>query len=173
MAAARAERRQRTAQASTAVLHTLGWVLVAFYSTDYLPSLAVRTLAPGRGPSLGLYLTGYGALATVCLVLGTVFGWRYRAAIRRSGFPWRWAVFPTTLALLLIPAQGANEWLTRLVEAIALVAGLGAGRALPLTYESARARLRRGSTATGSVPAAPGGGGRRRSGGPRRRRSAR
>ncbi len=172
-AAARAERRQRTAQASTATLHTLGWVLVGFYSTDYLPPLAVRALVPGSGPSLRLYLTGYCTLAAVCLLLGLAFGWRYRAAIQRSRFPWRWAVFPTALALLLIPAQGLNEWLTRLVEAVSLVSGLSAGRALPLTYASVRARLRREARATGSPPAAPGGGDPPRSAGPRRRRSAR
>lgn len=123
----RAELRARSAQASRAVLHTLAWVLGIYFASDYLPPLAVRQLAPAGSGGLRIYLTGYLVLAAICVVLGTAFARVYRPAIARSRYPQRWLVFPVLLAVLLIPSQGWNEWLTRGVEAGALVLGLGAG----------------------------------------------
>ena len=123
----RAVSQARSAQASRAILHTLCWVLVVFYATDYLPPLAVRWLGPGDGAPLRVYLVGYCALAVVCGALGTAFALRYRRAIAASRYPQRWLIFPTVLAVLLIPAQGWNEWLTRAVEVGACLAGLGTG----------------------------------------------
>ncbi len=126
-AAERARNRARSAQASRVILHTLIWVLVVFYATDYLPPLAVRGLAPaGTGP-VRVYATGYLVLALVCVLHGLAFGLRYGPAIIRSRYPQRWLIFPTVLAVLLIPAQGWNEWLTRAVEVAACLVGIGVG----------------------------------------------
>ncbi|HUY97946.1 MAG TPA: hypothetical protein VMW47_10090 [Verrucomicrobiae bacterium] len=123
----RARHRARSAQASRVILHALGWVLVVFYATDYLPPLAVRWLAAGPADRVRLYLVGYCALGLICWGLGAAFGGGYRRAIRASRYPQRWLVFPTVLAVLLIPAQGWNEWLSRGVEVVACLAGIHTG----------------------------------------------
>ncbi len=128
---AKAERRRRGLAVSTFCIHSMGWVLVTFYATDYLPPLAIR-LTVGLGSSRATqYLVGYLALGTVCLLLGISFGIFYRERIAASRYSWRWYFFPGAVAILLIPAQGENELVTRLVEAVFLLAGLALGRSLP------------------------------------------
>ncbi len=105
------------------------WILIAFYSTDYLPPLAVRSTVGLGAPHLNQYLVGYAALAGVCVLLGGAFGWFYRARLAASRYRWRWVLFPAVVAVLLIPAQGANEWLSRLVELACLIASVWGGAA--------------------------------------------
>ncbi|MGH7608520.1 MAG: hypothetical protein ACREOD_01050 [Candidatus Dormibacteria bacterium] len=128
-ARAKAERRRRGLQVSTVCLHGMAWILVTFYATDYLPPLAIRLTVGVSSPRPGQYLLGYAVLGAICLILGGVFGRLYRQRIAASRYRWRWVVFPAVLALLLIPSQGFNEWLTRLVELACVVGGIGAGAA--------------------------------------------
>ncbi|MFZ0995705.1 MAG: hypothetical protein WAO09_06980 [Candidatus Dormiibacterota bacterium] len=132
MAQARAkeERRVRSLQVSTFCLHSMAWILVTFYATDYLPPLAIRLTVGLRQTALAQYLVGYLVLGLLCLVLASGFGILYGPRIRKSRFAWRWFVFPVALALLLIPAQGSNELLTRAVEALCLVSGIALGESL-------------------------------------------
>ncbi len=123
----KAELRRRSLQVSTFCLHAMAWVLVVFYATDYLPPLAVRGTVGLRSPASAQYLDGYLALGLLCALLGASFGALYRRRIRASRYSWRWFVFPILVALLLIPAQGAEEWLSRGVELICLLLGIGAG----------------------------------------------
>lgn len=109
-------------------LHALTWILVTFYATDYLPPLAIRFSVGLRQTALTQYLVGYLTLGLLCTGLGTGFGCLYGGRISASRYPWRWYVFPVALALALIPAQGANELLTRAVETVCLVAGIAGGR---------------------------------------------
>src|SRR5580658_9429113 len=111
-ARAKEERRVRSLQVSTFCLHSMAWILVTFYTTDYLPPLAIRFTVGVRQTALAQYLVGYLVLGLLCFLLATGFGGLYGPRIRNSRFAWRWFVFPVALALLLIPAQGANELLT-------------------------------------------------------------
>lgn len=129
--AAKAERRRRGLAVSTFCLHSMIWVLLTFYATDYLPPLAIRLTVGLEASSATQYLVGYVALGTVCLLLGISFGIFYRERIAASRYSWRWYFFPGAVAILLIPAQGENELLTRLVEAVFLLSGLALGRSVP------------------------------------------
>ncbi|MFZ0168157.1 MAG: hypothetical protein WAL64_01895 [Candidatus Dormiibacterota bacterium] len=129
-ARAKEERRVRSLQVSTFCLHTMAWILAAFYATDYLPPLAIRFTVGLRQTAFAQYLVGYLVLGLLCLVLATGFGGLYGPRISSSRFAWRWFVFPVALALLLIPAQGSNELLTRAVEALCLVSGIALGESL-------------------------------------------
>lgn len=126
-ARAKAERRRRSVQLSTFCLHTMAWILVTFYATDYLPALFVRWVVGLNQIALFQYVTGYLILGAICVLLATSFGCWYGPAIRKSVYSWRWYVFPVALALILIPAQGSNELLTRAVEAGCLVPGIALG----------------------------------------------
>jgi hypothetical protein len=129
-ASAKEERRARSLQVSTFCLHAMAWILATFYATDYLPPLAIRFTVGLRQTVLAQYLVGYLVLGSLCLLLATGFGIVYGPRIRKSRFAWRWFVFPVALGLLLIPAQGSNELLTRAVEAICLVGGIALGASL-------------------------------------------
>lgn len=129
-ARAKEERRVRSLQVSTFCLHSMAWILVTFYATDYLPPLAIRFTVGLRQTALAQYLVGYLVLGLLCLLLATGFGILYGPRIRKSRFAWRWFVFPVALALLLIPAQGSNELLTRAVEALCLVSGMALGESV-------------------------------------------
>ena len=109
-------------------LHALTWILLTFYATDYLPPLAIRFIIGLHQAAFAQYLVGYLVLGLLCLGLATGFGRLYGHRISASRYPWRWFLFPLALALLLIPAQGANELLTRAVEAVGLVAGIALGQ---------------------------------------------
>lgn len=145
---AKAELRRRSLQVSTFCIHTMAWVLLAFYATDYLPPLAIRGTVGLASPRLQQYLVGYAALCGLCLLLAATFGALYERHFRLSRYSWRWVVFPILVALFLIPAQGANEWLTRVLE----LAFLGLGMALGLRIGPALRRRRR------AVPGLGGGG---------------
>ncbi|MHB1625075.1 MAG: hypothetical protein ACYCUC_07595 [Candidatus Dormibacteria bacterium] len=126
--AAKEERRRRGLRVSTFCLHSMGWVLLTFYATDYLPPLSIRAtvgLSAARGSQ---YLVGYVTLSLVCLLLGAGFASFYHPRIAGSRYPWRWFLFPVLMALILIPAQGENELLTRGVEVTCLLVGLAAGQ---------------------------------------------
>jgi hypothetical protein len=129
-ARAKEERRVRSLQVSTFCLHTMAWILAIFYATDYLPPLAIRFTVGLRQTALAQYVIGYLVLGLLCFLLATGFGGLYGPRIGNSRFAWRWFVFPVALALLLIPAQGANELLTRAVEALCLVSGIALGESL-------------------------------------------
>ncbi|MGA8207618.1 MAG: hypothetical protein WB801_04440 [Candidatus Dormiibacterota bacterium] len=129
-ARAKEERRVRSLQVSTFCLHSMAWILATFYATDYLPPLAIRFTVGVRQTALAQYLVGYLVLGLLCVLLATGFGVLYGPRIKNSRFAWRWFVFPVALALLLIPAQGSNELLTRGVEALCLVAGIAVGESL-------------------------------------------
>jgi len=136
--AAKAERRRRGMQVSTICLHSMSWVLLAFYATDYLPPLSIRLTVGLTASRATQYLVGYLALGTICLVLGVAFGSFYQERIARSRYSWRWFFFPGAAALLLIPAQGESELLTRLVEAVFLLGGLALGRLVPKPVRRSR-----------------------------------
>ncbi len=140
-ARAKAERRYRSLQVSTFCLHALAWILVTFYATDYLPPLFVKFTIGVNEPAVAQYLAGYLILSAICLVLSISFGCFYGRPISTSRYSWRWYVFPVILALVLIPAQGSNELLTRAVEAVCLVPGIWLGVAVSRPWQ--RRRLRR------------------------------
>jgi hypothetical protein len=152
-AAAREERRRKSRQLTSISVYSLGWLLAAFYATDFLPPLSIRLSVGLSAPARTQYLVGYLALAAVALWLGTGFGWMYEALILRSRYPWRWVVFPTVVAVLLVPPQGTDLLLTKLVAAI--MAALG----IVLGYGWRRGR-RRGPTGAGKErrPSSAGGG---------------
>jgi hypothetical protein len=129
-ARAKEERRARSLQVSTFCLHSMAWILATFYATDYLPPLAIRLTVGLRQTALAQYLVGYLVLGLLCVLLAIGFGSLYGPRIRTSRFSWRWFVFPVALALLLIPAQGSNELLTRAIEAVCLVSGIALGESL-------------------------------------------
>jgi len=128
------ERRRRSLKVSTLCLHAMAWVLLTFYATDYLPALAIRFSVGLRVSRLDQYVVGYIVLSLICLALAMGFGVLYQPRISASRYSWRWLVFPVAVALWLIPAQGANELLTRAVEALCLAGGiaLGEGVSRPL-----------------------------------------
>lgn len=105
----------------------MAWILVTFYATDYLPPLLIRATVGLRQSAVLQYLVGYLVLGALCLCLATAFGCLYGPRIRTGTYSWRWYLFPVLLALLLIPAQGVNEWLTRGVEALCLMLGIALG----------------------------------------------
>ncbi len=143
--AAREERRRKSRQLTSISVHSLGWLLAAFYATDFLPPLSIRLSVGLSAPARTQYLVGYLALAAVALGLGTGFGWMYESLIRRSRYPWRWVVFPTLVAVLLVPPQGADLLLTKVVAAV--MAALG----IVLGYGWRRGR-RRGQVGVGTDP---------------------
>lgn len=140
----RAELRQRSLRVSRALLHLVVWLPLTFYATDYLPPLAIRGTVGTSSPAAGQYLVGYLALGTVCLALGIAFGLVYAPSVGATRYPWRWVVFPLVVALVLIPTQGADQLLSKAVEAVALMAGEAVGlrlsadvrRRLPLGVSS-------------------------------------
>ncbi len=129
---------------STVCLHATAWVLLTYYATDYLPPLAIRATVGLSAARSVQFLVGYLTLSAVCLVLGTGFGNYYRPRIAASRYPWRWYLFPLIAALVLIPAQGENELLTAAVEALFLLGGMAAGRALPSAFRRSRKRAAQG-----------------------------
>ena len=139
---AKAERRQRSLQVSTICLHAMGWILVTFYATDYLPPLLIRVTVGLHQPASLQYLVGYLMLSLLCVGLAVGFGCLYGPRIRASAYSWRWYFFPILLALLLIPAQGINEWLTRAIEAICLILGISLGVGLSQPWRRWRRRRR-------------------------------
>ncbi|HEY6538140.1 MAG TPA: hypothetical protein VI138_03760 [Candidatus Dormibacteraeota bacterium] len=139
-ARAKEERRRRSLQVSSFCLQAMAWILLTFYATDYLPPLLVRLTVGLRQPDSLQYLVGYLGLGAICLALAVGFGCYYGPRIRASRYPWRWYLFPTALALLLIPSQGANELLTRAVEAVCLVPGIGLGLGLSRPWRRWRRR---------------------------------
>ncbi|MGC1185042.1 MAG: hypothetical protein WBA31_07820 [Candidatus Dormiibacterota bacterium] len=141
-ARAKAERRQRSLQVSTICLHAMGWILVTFYATDYLPPLMIRVTVGVHQPASQQYLVGYVVLGLICLGLAVGFGCLYGPRIRASAYSWRWYFFPILLALLLIPAQGINEWLSRAIEALCLVPGIALGVGLSQPWRRWRRRRR-------------------------------
>ncbi|MGH7643344.1 MAG: hypothetical protein ACRENX_10115 [Candidatus Dormibacteria bacterium] len=135
---AKLERRRRSLRVSTFCLHALTWILATFYATDYLPALFVRATVGVNQAALPQYLAGYLLLGVICLVLAIAFGCYYGPHIKASRYSWRWYVFPVALALLLIPAQGSNELLTRAVEAACLIPGIALGGALSQPWRRRR-----------------------------------
>jgi len=125
----------------------MGWILVTFYATDYLPPLVIRLTVGLHQPAVLQYLIGYLVLGLICLALAVGFGCLYGLRVQASGYRWRWYLFPVALALVLIPAQGANELLTRAVEAVCLVAGIALGVGLSQPWRNWRRRPARGRVA--------------------------
>ena len=126
-------------------MHALAWLLAAFYATDYLPPLSIRLSVGLSAPARTQYLVGYLTLGVVALGLGTGLGWMYARLIRRSRYPWRWVVFPTLVATLLVPPQGADLLLTKVVAAVMAAFGIMLG------YGWRRSR-HRGQKGTGKEP---------------------
>jgi hypothetical protein len=124
---AREERRRRGLNLSTFCLQSMSWILLTFYATDYLPPLSIRLTIGLQAPRASQYVVGYLALGMICLLIAIGFGAFYRPRLVRSRYTWRWFLFPTVVALFLIPIQGENEMLTRGVEAACLLAGIGIG----------------------------------------------
>jgi hypothetical protein len=124
---AKEARRERGLQLSTFCLQSMAWILLTFYATDYLPPLSIRLTIGLQAPRNDQYLVGYLVLGLLCLLIAIGFGAFYRPRIARSTYSWRWFLFPTVVALFLIPAQGENELLTRAVEAACLLVGIGLG----------------------------------------------
>ncbi len=143
--AAREERRRKSRQLTSISVHSLGWLLAAFYATDFIPPLSIRLSVGLSAPASTQYLVGYLALAAVALGLGAGFGWMYEGLIRHSRYPWRWVVFPTLVAVLLIPPQGADLLLTKVVAAVMAAFGIMLG------YGWRRSR-HRGQKGTGKEP---------------------
>lgn len=141
-AQAKAERRYRSVQLSTFCLHIMAWILATFYATDYLPALYVRFTVGLDQPAWLQFLSGYLILSVICVVLAITFGCCYGPRIKASRYSWRWYVFPVVLALVLIPAQGSNELLTRAVEAVCLVPGIALGVGLSRPWRRWRRRRR-------------------------------
>lgn len=141
-ARAKEERRLRSLQVSTICLHSMGWILATFYATDYLPPLLIRLTVGLHQPAPLQYLIGYLALSLLCVGLAVAFGCLYGPRIRGSAYSWRWYFFPVVLALLLIPAQGVSEWLTRGIEAACLVLGIALGVGLSQPWRRWRRRRR-------------------------------
>jgi hypothetical protein len=135
---ARDERRQRGLQLSTFCLQSMSWILLTFYATDYLPPLSIRLTIGLHAPRSDQYLVGYLVLGLLCLLIAIGFGAFYRPTIARSRYSWRWFLFPTLVALFLIPAQGENELLTRAVEAACLLAGIGLGELTSGSFRRSR-----------------------------------
>jgi hypothetical protein len=108
----------------------MAWILATFYATDYLPPLAIRFTVGLHQSAVTQYLVGYLVLGLLCAGIAIGFGCLYGPRIRASRYSWRWFVFPVAVALLLIPAQGSNELLTRVVEAVCLVGGIALGESL-------------------------------------------
>jgi len=143
-AQAREERRRRGVQVSSFCLQAMAWILLTFYATDYLPPLLIRLTVGLRQTHLVQYLVGYSVLALVCLALAVGFGRLYGRRVQVSRYRWRWYFFPVALALVLIPAQGANELLSWVVEAVCLLVGvaLGVGLSRPgRKWRPARGRV--------------------------------
>ncbi|HUY53879.1 MAG TPA: hypothetical protein VMV23_01830 [Candidatus Nanopelagicaceae bacterium] len=128
--AAKEDRRRRGLQVSTFCLHTTAWVVLTYYATDYLPPLSIRLTVGLTSPRDTQYLVGYTTLSLICLLLGAAFAGLYRPRIAASRYPWRWFLAPLVVALILIPSQGANGLLTKLVEAACLTLGLAVGQLL-------------------------------------------
>ncbi|MGH7692233.1 MAG: hypothetical protein ACREOA_05970 [Candidatus Dormibacteria bacterium] len=127
---AREHLRQRSLHVSTFCLHSMAWILAAFYATDYLPPLAIRFTVGLRQAAATQYLVGYLVLAAICLLLATAFGWFYGPRVRASRYVWRWYLFPVLVAVLLMPSQGISDLLTKAVEVVCLVPGIALGVAL-------------------------------------------
>ena len=136
--AAKEERRRRGLQVSTFCLHSMAWVLLTFYATDYLPPLSIRLTVGLSAARSSQYLVGYVTLSLVCLLLGAGFASFYQPRIAHSRYPWRWLLFPMVVALILIPAQGENELLTRGVEAACLLLGLAVGQVVTASLRRSR-----------------------------------
>jgi len=146
-ARAKAERRYRSVQVSTVCLHAMAWILATFYATDYLPALFVRLVVGLNQATVLQYLAGYLVLGVICALLAISFGCFYGPRIRKSRYSWRWYFFPVVLALVLIPAQGSNELLTRAVEAVCLVPGIVLGVGVSQPWRRWRRRPARGRVA--------------------------
>jgi len=126
--AAKEARRRRGLQVSSFCLHTTAWGVLTYYATDYLPPLSIRLTVGLASPRATQYLIGYTALSLICLLLGAAFAGLYRPRMVASRYPWRWYLGPLLVALILIPSQGANGLLTKLVEAACLALGLAVGQ---------------------------------------------
>ena len=150
--AARDERLRKSHQLTAISVHALAWLLAAFYATDYLPPLSIRLSVGLSSPARTQYLVGYLTLGAVALGLGTGLGGMYARLIRCSRYPWRWVVFPTLVAALLVPPQGADLLLTKVVVAAMAATGILLG------YGWRRSRLR-GPRSAGTQPRASSAGG--------------
>jgi MFS family permease len=146
-ARAKAERRYRSVQVSTFCLHAMAWILATFYATDYLPALFVRLVVGLNQATVLQFLAGYLILGVICALLAISFGCFYGPRIRQSRYSWRWYFFPVVLALVLIPAQGSNELLTRAIEAVCLVPGIVLGVGVSQPWRRWRRRPARGRVA--------------------------
>ncbi len=150
--AAREERLRKSRQLTAISVHALAWLLATFYATDYLPPLSIRLSVGLSAPARTQYLVGYFTLGAVALGLGTGLGGMYARLIRCSRYPWRWVVFPTLVAALLVPPQGADLLLTKVVVAAMAATGILLG------YGWRRSRLR-GPRSAGTQPRASSAGG--------------
>ncbi|MDA8394504.1 MAG: hypothetical protein M0T72_04545 [Candidatus Dormibacteraeota bacterium] len=146
--AAREERLRKSRQLTSISVHSLGWLVATYYATDFIPPLSIRLSVGLSAPTRLQFLVGYLALGAVALGLGSGFGWMYAGLIRRSRYPWRWVVFPTLVAVLLVPPQGADLLLTKVVVAAMAAIGILLGYG----WRASRVRGRPG----GREPARPG-----------------
>ncbi len=150
--AAREERLRKSQKLTSISVHALGWLLATYYATDFLPPLSIRLSVGLSAPTRVQYLVGYLALGAVSLGLALGFGWMYHGQVRRSRYPWRWVVFPTLVAVLLVPPQGAELLLTKVV--VGAVAGLGI--LLGYGWRASRVRRRPGEPRPGRPSSAGG-----------------
>ena len=142
--AAKAARRRRGVQVSTFCLHGMAWVVLTYYSTDYLPPLAIRGLVGLDAAQPVQFLVGYVTLSVVCALLGLGFGTLYAGRMAASRYPWRWFLFPLIVAIVLIPPQGNVELLSASLELIFLLGGMLLGRRIPRHLGPSLPRYSRG-----------------------------
>lgn len=145
--AAKDEARRRALKVSTFCLHAMAWVVLTYFATDYLPPISIRLTVGLGAPASTQYLVGYIALGLTCGLLGAGFAGVYRPQITASRYPWRWFLFPLAVALVLIPAQGESQLLSKLVEAGFLIIGLAAGQLLAASLRQSRRSSGRGRAA--------------------------
>jgi len=142
--AAKAARRRRGIQISTFCLHGMAWVVLTYYSTDYLPPLSIRGLVGLEAARPLQFLVGYLTLSVVCLLLGLGFGNFYASRIAASRYPWRWFLFPLAVAIVLIPPQGNVELLSASLEVVFLLGGMILGQRIPCPLRRSRPRYSAG-----------------------------
>ncbi len=128
--AAKADLRRRSAQVSSFSLQAMTWVVLLFYSTDYVPALTVSNTVGLQAPRPLQYLVGYLCLSAVCVLVAGAFGVTYGARIHRSRYVLRWYLLPPLVAALLVPAQGINPEVSKVVELASVLAGVGLGAAV-------------------------------------------
>ena len=145
--AAKAARRRRGIQISTFCLHGMAWVVLTYYSTDYLAPLSIRGLVGLEAPRPLQFLVGYTTLSVVCVLLGLGFGNFYASRMAASRYPWRWILFPLVVAIVLIPPQGNIEFLSASLEAMCLLGGLIVGQRIQGPLRRAQPRYPQGPSA--------------------------